>query len=220
MSATDSSRAHDGAALMWQRKEEAEAGVILQRLLTDAAQQVPGLSADPTLTDPLARLLLSAVAREYARLYRKLDQVIDLAYERLVQSLLAFPRAPVPSSTVLQLAVKDPGTRVGGALRVVGRKAVSVEGRQEERAVHFGPLEQVEIPRVGGPAVLLQAAAGDVHLLATGDEPIGVAPKPVPAWRGSASDHPVVHLGLDLPAEHGEEPIPRSCRATTAWHKR
>ena len=208
MNASDSSRAQDGVAQLWLRKEEADAGAILQRLLTEASQQVPGLSADPTLTDPLARLLLSAIAREYARLYGKLGQVVDLAYERLVQSLLAFPRAPVPSSTVLQLRVKDPGTRVGGSLRVVGRKAIAVEGRQEERAVHFAPLEKVTIPRVGGPAVLLQTAAGEVQLLASGDEPIGTASKPLPPWRATASEHPYVHLGVDLPPELGDEPVP------------
>jgi hypothetical protein len=185
MSAIDPTRDAGGPGLSWLHKEEADAGAILQRLLAEAAQQVPGLSADPTLADPLARLLLAAVAREYARLYGKLDQVIELAYERLVQSLLAFPRAPVPSSTVLQVAVKDPGTRVDGALRVVGRKAVAIEGRQEERAVHFAPLDAVQVPGVGGPAVVLQTAAGEVTLLAMGSEPIGAEAKPAAPWRAS-----------------------------------
>lgn len=207
MNAADAPREGDGLALLWLRKEEADAGAILQRLLTEASQQVPGLSADPTMTDPLARLLLASVAREYARLYGKLDQVIDLAYERLVQSLLAFPRAPIPSSTVLQVAVKDPGTRVDGALRMVGRKAVAVEGRQEERSVHFAPLDAVRVPGVGGPAVALQAASGEVTLLASGDEPLGAEPKPASPWRASAGDHSVVHLGLDVPADAGDEPI-------------
>jgi hypothetical protein len=184
----------------WLRRDEADHAAVLQRMLDDAAAQIPGLSRDPTLTDPLVRLLLGAVAREYARLYAKLDSVIGLSYEKLVESLLAFPRAPVPSSTVLQLSVKDPATRVDEGLQVVGRKAVTGEGgQQEERAIHFGPVGEALVPGVGGPAVLLQTAAGEVRLLADGSEELGAPVAGGASWRVPATGQLVLHLGLDVP---------------------
>jgi hypothetical protein len=182
----------------WIDPAEADARAVLDRLLKEAASVVPGLSPDEKLTDPLVRLLLAAVSREYARLYAKLDGVIDMSYRKLVESLLSFPRAPRPSSTVLHLSVKDAGVRVDDELQVVGRKAIGGPGGHDERSIHFAPAGEEVIPGVPSPAVLLQQD-GMVRLLAEGREAPGATPKTDREWSVGDEAGASLHLGFDLP---------------------
>ena len=189
------------------RQEESSAQAVLERLLREAADAVPGLSSDPTLTDPLVRLLLSSVAKEYSRLYGKLDEVIDLAYRRLVQNLLSFPRAPSPSSTVLQLTVKDPHTRVDDDLRVVGRMAIPVGGQQEDVAIHFAPLQPHSIPGLPSPVVVLEDPSGVSEVLAEGGEAPGETARSGGSCDLDYAPRATLHVGIDLPSGHDQEAL-------------
>lgn len=184
----------------WLDPREAESEQVLARLLSEAASQIPGLSSDPSLTDPLVRLLLAAVAKEYTHLYRKFDEVIDTAYRQLVDSVLTFPRAPQPSSTVLQLGVTDGGTVVDENLVVIGRKAMPDGETFKERNIHFAPYSEERVPGLQPPVVLRQTMDGTVSLCAAGAPPAAGQVDPGPAnW---------LHVGFALPAGFEIDSIP------------
>ncbi len=192
----------------WIDAQEADADAVLRRLLREAAEVVPGLSSDPSLSDPLVRLLLAGVSREYSRLYGRLDGVIDQTFHRLVENLLSYPRAARPSSAVFHLQVKDPDIGVDELLEVVGRKAVGGADGHEERSIHFLPLRQETVSGVPSPVVVLDGGQRQAWLVAPG----GMNPRdPVPApreWATEREGTPLVHLGFDLPSDMIEGVLP------------
>lgn len=184
----------------WLDPQETDSQKVLERLLAEAAEQIPGLSPDPSLTDPLVRLLLSAVAKEYSHIYSKLDEVIDTASRQLVDNMLTFPRAPQPSSTVLQLGVSDGGTRVDENLVIVGRKSMPDGDSFKERNIHFVPYDEEEIPGLPPAIILRQTTDGQVSLCTT--------EAPVPAGNVDPGPANWLHIGLDLSSAADMEEIP------------
>jgi len=172
--------ANPDSGLQWLDPREAEADQVLDRLLAEAAERIPGLSPDQNLTDPLVKLLLAAVAKEYAAVYSQLDQVIDVAYQQLVDNLLTFPHAPHPSSLVLALDVTDAGTPVDENLIVIGRKALPDGDTFTERNIHFAPFGAERVAGIPAPMVIHQAAGGTLSLHSNGTAtPVGtVEPGP------------------------------------------
>lgn len=191
----------------WIDPAQADAHAVLERLLKEAASVVPGLSPDEKLTDPLVRLLLAAVSREYARLYAKLDGVIDLSYRKLVESLLSFPRGPRPTSTVLHLTVKDAGTVIDENLQVVGRKALGGADGHDERSIHFSPAGEETLSGVPSPTLVLQET-DSARLLAEGGEAPGTVPSAGREWATDPEPGVHLHLGFDVPPEPVSSSLP------------
>jgi len=189
----------------WLDPDQEDHDAVLRRLLQEASDAVPGLSSDPALTDPLVRLMLAAVSREYARLYRKLDGVVDTAYQRLVSNLLSFPRAPRPASAVFHLEVKDPGTTIDDTFEVVGRKAIGGTEVADEKSVHFTSVEEQTLAGLPSPVVLFEETSGQVHLLADGKEAPGAPPHRGPKWSSDEPGPARLHLGFDIPPEAQDE---------------
>jgi hypothetical protein len=177
--------------LQWLDHREAETDRVLQRLLSEAARSIPGLSPDPSLTDPLVKLLLAAMAREYAAVYGQLDQVIDKAYQQLVDNLLTFPRAAQPSSLVLALDLVDGETSVDEDLVVIGRKAMPDGDTFKERNIHFTPFAAERVPGLAVPVLLHQSTSGSLEVLSDGSAAVVGHVNPGPAdW---------LHIGLTVP---------------------
>lgn len=191
----------------WLDPAQADHDAVLRRLLREASDAVPGLSSDPALTDPLVRLILGAVGREYSRLYRRLDDVVDIAYRRLVSNLLSFPRAPRPSSAVFHLEVKDPGTTIDDTFQVVGRKAIGGTDVADQKSVHFTSVEEQTLSGLPSPVVLFEETSGQVHLLADGKETPGEPPHRGAQWSSDEPGPSRLHLGFDLPPEAGDDPL-------------
>jgi len=117
---------------------------ILERLLREASETIPGLSPDPKQADPVVVMLLKAFAREYAEVYRDLDDTVGLAYRALVERLIQFPRGPSPATTVLEIESKDPSFAVSAGFEILCERPVADrEGRNHQ--VHFTPIAETKL---------------------------------------------------------------------------
>lgn len=184
--------------LRWLREDEADADAVMRRLMHEAARAVPGLSSDPSLTDPLVRLLLQSMSREYARLYRQLDDVVGRSYRRLVEQMLSFPRAPRPSSTVLRLRVRDRGLSVDEGLRVIGRKAISTPSGPQDTNLSFSPLGPMTVAGLGGCVVVLETPDGRAQRIGDLTDPFLGAAAAGPAWNLESGGELRVFIGVDV----------------------
>lgn len=219
-------RPHDPLRpLQWLRADQADADAVMRRLLQEAAQAVPGLSPDPSLTDPLVRLLLQAMSREYARLYQELDDVVGRSYRRLVEQMLSYPRAPRPSSTVLRLRVRDRGLRVDEGLRVIGRKAIATPYGAQETNISFVPLTETVVAGLGGCAVVLETPDGRAQRTADVHDPLIGAPGAGPAWNLDHGGELRLYVGLDLGPDDAAEELalyleaPDAVRESVVWSR-
>lgn len=184
--------------LQWLRADEADADAVLRRLLQEAARAVPGLSSDPSLTDPLVRLLLQSMSREYARLYRELDDVVGRSYRRLVEQMLSFPRAPRPSSLVLRLRARDRGLRVDQGLRVIGRKAIATASGPQDTNIGFSPLQSTVVAGLGGCVVVLETPDGRAQRIGDLQDPLVGAAPAGPAWNLESGGELRLFIGVDV----------------------
>ncbi len=117
---------------------------ILRRLLRDASEAIPGLSPDPKQADPVVVMLLRAFSREYADLYKELDNTVELAYRALVMRLLQFPRGPKPATTVLEIESKDPTVAVPSSFEVLCERPVTDRDGRSYPA-HFTPVSDTRM---------------------------------------------------------------------------
>jgi hypothetical protein len=147
------------AGWAWLRPEERDFDAVLQRLLKEASEAIPGLSPDLRQADPVAVMLLRAFAREYVELYRLMDDSVGLAYRSLVSRLLTFPRAPEPATTVLRLDTKDPGARIPTEFHAVAAQPVTVPGRRSAQAL-FSPIAEGRTSSFEVAALVLVAPSG------------------------------------------------------------
>lgn len=117
---------------------------ILRRLLREASEAIPGLSPDPKQADPVVVMLLKAFSREYADLYKELDNTVELAYRALVMRLLQFPRGPKPATTVLEIESKDPTVAVPSSLEVLCERPVT-DRQGRSYPAHFTPVSDTRM---------------------------------------------------------------------------
>jgi hypothetical protein len=148
----------------WLRSDESRFDKILERLLREASECIPGLSPDPKQADPVVVMLLRSFAREYALLYGELDDAVGMGYRALVSQLIAFPHAPEPASTVLRLEVKDPGTRVPVEFQAEAPQPIALPGRRAAQA-RFSPTREGKTSAFEVAARVLVDTAGDATLL-------------------------------------------------------
>ena len=175
----------------WLKPEERDFDAVLRRLHKEAADVIPGLSADPKQADPVIVMLLRAFAREYVDLYHLLDDSVGLAYRTLVSRLVAFPHAPEPSTTVLKIQAKDAGARIPIDFEAMSGQPVVLGSRRTAQA-HFSPFEEGVVSSFEVSAVVLVETSGNATRL--GPPPAGAGPG---RWQASARRSPAVFVALD-----------------------
>jgi hypothetical protein len=178
----------------WLRPEEASFDAVLERLLHEASEAIPGLSADPKQADPVVVMLLRAFAREYSALYRLMDDSLGLAYRTLVSRLLSFPRAPEPATTVLRLEAKDPGARVPLDFQAVASQSVPLPGGRSG-LVHFSPIRESRISSFNVAALVFVDPSGAATRLPDPPYP-GLAER----WQARPRPSPALFVALDAAA--------------------
>ncbi len=185
----------------WLKPEERDFEAVLRRLHKEASESIPGLSPDPKQADPVIVMLLRAFAREYVELYHLLDDSVGMAYRTLVSRLVAFPHAPEPATTALQLVVKDAGAKVPIDFEAISSQPVILAGRRSVQA-HFSPYDE---------GVVSSFEAGPVALV----EPSGVAwrmslnPNETSAgrWQAPPRNYASLFLALDSPSPSATDPV-------------
>ena len=205
----------------WLRPEEYDFDAVLQRLLREASETIPGLSPDPRQADPVVVMLLRAFAREYAELYRLMDDSVGMAYRTLASRLLTFPRAAEPATTVLRLETKDPGARIPTEFHAVAPQPVSIPGRRSAQAL-FSPIAEGRISSFEVAALVLVEPSGAATRLP--DPPCPGLPT---RWQARPRATPALFVALDsmVPAAddraeiflYGDAQGVRSC-LWSHWH--
>lgn len=184
----------------WLKPEERDFDAVLQRLLKEASEVLPGLSPDPRVADPVVVMLLRSFAREYVELYQVLDDSVGMAYRTLVSRLLAFPHAPEPATTVLALKAKDAGTKIPTDFQAVAAQPIVVNRRSVQ--AHFSPVKEGAISSFEVAALVVVAPNGQARRLP--DPPLAGQPE---TWAAESRRAPTLYIALDSPAPDAADPF-------------